>query len=55
MRRLIRRIVNWAFGYDFLLRSLFLEEGQRNLSIYLYDHIMSEQAKGVIIKKEDEK
>lgn len=39
IQRKIRRIVNWAYGYDVLLHLHFLDERQRNLSIILYDHI----------------
>ena len=45
MRRIFRRIVNWAYGYDFSLRTHLLEERQRNLAIILEDYIKAEKAK----------
>ena len=52
MKRLIRRIVDWAYGDNLTLRLAFLERRQYNISTMFYDAIlrMSYKDAGIDLK-----
>ena len=52
MRRLIRRIVNWAFGFDIELCLILIENRQDNLSILVDDAQKRIFSKGIMIDED---
>ena len=41
MKRLVRRIINWAYGEDLVAHLRFIEMRQHNLSIMFYDTVLT--------------
>ena len=54
MKRLIRRIINWAYGRDISSDLILLWESKRNLSMLLYDQALRDAVKGGTGIKEEE-
>ena len=53
MKRLIRKIINWAYGRNILLELVILEEAKRNLAIIVQDLALRSHIKNPP-KREDE-
>lgn len=55
MKKLIRRIIRWAYGYDLDFTILLIENRQDNLRIMLEDYISSQVFKQNAAKGAEEK
>ena len=54
MRKLIRKIINWAYGKDIGSALIILSESHKNLSILLRDLAIRSYVKpGAVVKEED--
>lgn len=53
MKKLIRRIIRWVYGYDILLAIHFLERRQENLKDMFLDMLMREAMKDAGFKPAD--
>lgn len=53
IRRIIRNIVNWAYGDDIGWALIVLYQAKDNLAMIMFEDFMRRQIKGDSVKEED--
>lgn len=53
IRRIIRNIVNWAYGEDIGWALIVLYQAKDNLAMIMFEDFMRRQIKGDSVKEED--
>lgn len=53
MKKLIRSIVNWAYGCNLTLELHLLRESCKNLRVMIEDYTIAQSASGIVIDLED--
>lgn len=55
MKKLIRSIVNWAYGCNLALELHILRESCDNLRTIIEDYMIAQGARGIIVKDQEDK